>query len=240
MCAPRSLASLQNGPQPFHDHVGALLGRDGIELGVEGGQLHRHVGPGQRAPGRFVHLLDLRPLGRVLRQRLQQLQIAALVVVGLRLAQRRFAQHVDGEGEALLVEAFDDFAHFFGVGARDEGTGHLLHASAQRARRGPGAEPAHARHAQAGFHQAAERDRVCLRSTPLGGGRRLRDRPASAARPRSETAAGGCPVAHGPFEQLPRPPLGPEKRAGVFLHPLEQFPPDALRRSPPTLVGSAI
>ena len=55
----------ENGPQPFHDHVGALIGRDGIELGVESGQLHRHVGPGQRAPRRFVHLLDLGPLGRV-------------------------------------------------------------------------------------------------------------------------------------------------------------------------------
>ena len=89
---------------------------------------------------------------------------------------------------------------------------------------------AHARHTQAGFHQAAERVgfafEVFLKVPDHVLGIVQRRQHIHEAK----QLQAGVLVAHGPFEQLPRPPLGPEKRAGVFLHPLEQLPPDALRR----------
>jgi hypothetical protein len=96
----QSFCPAQQDANPFPHFGFGPQGIDGIELGIEGCQLHRHLRHRLRLWPGFDHLCQM----------LHHLQIAIQVGLGFRFGDDGFPQQIQGESHTLPVQSFQSFA----------------------------------------------------------------------------------------------------------------------------------
>ena len=95
----------KNGQNPFFEPAHAARWIDRIQVRVEGGQLERDIGTGNRPQMVAVVHCALRPAAHLLCQMVDQFQTALLVNPGFGIAQRRLSEQIDGRPHSFPVQS---------------------------------------------------------------------------------------------------------------------------------------
>ncbi len=128
--APDSIPLRKIGPQQALDGRHAAVEVHRVDLRVEGRDLEAEVDAGERAPSGLVHHRDRRPGVRRRGQPVEQVQVDPLVGAALGVADRRFAEDVEREADAIAVQRPESGDGAARIAADDEALREPLHLAA--------------------------------------------------------------------------------------------------------------
>ena len=127
MNAPSSFARWQQRTHPRQQARDAAIGIGRVEQVIHRGKLERDIGAGNRAAGSLVENRPRFPLRRFAGKIFDQVGVTGRVGLRFRRIDRRLAEQIDREAEALLPQLLQPGPGVARVPADDEPLRHAAH-----------------------------------------------------------------------------------------------------------------